>query len=131
MTNFYIIVSVLLVVLIGGYVALPYAKSKGWISKKSATDIADSIDRTIDITQAAVKAIELKSIDIKAVNAVLDIANYTTDYVLGLITAKNDDEKRELSKEIIHDVLYMFGIVPTAAQQSLIDKIIDYTISMK
>ncbi|QWU14473.1 hypothetical protein SAMN04487895_101783 [Paenibacillus sophorae] len=124
MENFYIAIGLALLVFVVGFIALPFAKSKGWINKNIAIDIAEKVDTGIDIVNAVVKAIEVESVNVKAVNSVLDIADIATDYVVDLIDTDNKEDKVNLSLDVVDKVFKEIGLSPTESQKNLIDIVI-------
>lgn len=130
MNSTYIILGVVVLVIVVGYVTLPYAKTKGWISKKIASNIAGKVDTSIDIVRAIIKATELKNININAINSVLDIADLATEFAVMVIDIDDYDQRVKLSKEVVYKVFDKLGISPTEAQLDMIDIIVEHGIEL-
>jgi hypothetical protein len=124
MQNYYIIIGVVIFVLVVGFVAMPYAKTKGWLSRKIASHFATKVDSGINIVQAVIRAIELKNVNVKAMSAVLDIADIATDFVVLVIESEDNNEKVKISRGVVYKVFDELGITPTEAQHNLIDIVI-------
>lgn len=125
MNTFYVICGIVVVVLVLGFIILPIAKAKGWINKLIALKLAKGVNTSIDIVQAIIKAAELKNVKIGAVNAVLDLADIATDFVVELIDADTTAQKIDIARKVTDQVLKEIGITPTEAQQRLITIVIE------
>lgn len=125
MNTFYVICTVVVVVMLLGFVLLPVAKAKGWINKLFALKIAKGVDTSIDVVQAIIKAAELKKVNFGAINAVFDLADITTDFIVDLIDSEASEEKINLTLNVVDKVLKEIGITPTDAQQRMIKIVVE------
>ncbi|MBD8839522.1 hypothetical protein IFU39_17050 [Paenibacillus sp. CFBP 13594] len=118
MDNLYVI-TLILAAVVGGLFVIPFAKSKGWITK----DKTEGMKQMLLVTRLVLDVIKSDKLDKTKATFALDIA----DRVVGYVNEHMDDnvDKRAISLRIIDDLLAKNAVVPTVSERQLIEIVID------
>ncbi|MFI2856768.1 hypothetical protein ACH6EH_06475 [Paenibacillus sp. JSM ZJ436] len=123
MTEIYIILSVLAVVIAGLFV-VPFLKKKNVINEH----VFENMDEALKIARLVLDVIPSDKIDKKKTTAVFDIADQVIDHVNALYYADSKVDKMAVSMLVMDSVLKQMDVKPSESELKLMKIIINQGI---
>ncbi|MWV44985.1 hypothetical protein GRF59_15285 [Paenibacillus sp. HJL G12] len=119
MNELYIIVAVLAVI-VAGFFVIPFAKKKGWFTKKRI----DGVEKALQVADLILQVSNIDALNKQKSTFALDIASTVVHYVDKLDNAQSKDDKMTLSLKIVDNILEKYGVKPSIQEQQLINIVI-------